>query len=149
MYYKLKTDTYPVSRPYRLRLTDGLTITDPTEEQLTAAGWIKAPEQPVLVYPQRLDWVNNAWVVREPNSVETEQQWEQVRSRCQELLAASDYRVIKATELAAVNGTSLAVELSPLVISYRQALRDIYNNVNNLDPFFVVWPTLEEPLNGN
>lgn len=36
--------------------------------------------------------------------------------------------------------------LDPLMIAYRQALRDIYNNINNLDPWNIDWPT--QPQSG-
>lgn len=149
MYYNINSDNYPIPRPFRLRLSNGLTITNPSEEQLLENGWVPAPPEPTITYPQRLEWVNQTWVLRDPNDIEIAQQWETIQARCKELLTATDYKVVKATELAAVNSTTIAQELSVNVITYRQALRDIYNNINNIDPFFVQWPTLEENLNGN
>ena len=147
LYYKVGFP--PTTKPFRLRLDDGLTITNPTEEQLEQDGWLVAPAMPEYVYPKVVEWGLTDWVVRDPNEEEVLAQWSQVRSVCQKKLAETDYKVLKAVEATILNGTTLEQELPLSYIEYRQALRDIYNNVNHLDPFFVEWPTLQESTNGN
>ncbi len=140
LYYK--AGTIPNSKPQRIRLPDGTTITDPTHDQLIDNGWYVAPDMPSYTHPNVLEWQDPNWVVRGPNQQEVEASWESIKRRCEELLAATDYKVIKAVEAAVANGTSLSDELPAAYITYRQALRDIYNNVNNLDPFNIEWPVL-------
>jgi hypothetical protein len=147
LYYK--KNIVPNTKPYRLRLSDGTTVTNPTHEQLLENGWLVAPDQPEYSYPQTLFWKEPNWIVKDPGEEEIASKWEEVRRECVERLAATDYKVIKAVEATAVNGTSISDELEFNYVIYRQAIRDIYNNVNNLDPFFINWPTLEETVDGN
>lgn len=147
LYYKLGFP--PTTKPFRLRLEDGLTVTDPTEEQLEQEGWLVAPDYPENTYPSIVEWGLTNWIVRDPNDEEIISQWHQVKNTCKQKLAETDYKVIKAVESTVLNGTTLEQELPLSYIEYRQALRDIYNNVNNLDPFFVQWPTLQESTNGD
>lgn len=147
LYYKLGFP--PTTKPFRLRLEDGLTITNPTEEQLEAEGWLVAPDYPESSYPNIVEWGLTDWIVRPPNEQEVLAQWDQVKATCKKKLADTDYKVIKAIESTVLNGTTLEQELPLSYIEYRQALRDIYNNVNNIDPFFVEWPTIVEVTNAN
>lgn len=147
LYYK--SNVVPNVKPFRLRLSDGSTITNPTHEQLLDNGWLVAPDQPDYSYPQTLLWNDTNWLVLDPGPEEIASKWEEVRRECVARLAETDYKVIKAVESSAVNGTAIADELELRYVNYRQALRDIYNDVNGLDPFFIEWPVLEEPVNGN
>ena len=130
LYYKI--GNVPNTKPDRLRLSDGSTITNPTHEQLLANGWIVAPSIPSYEYPNVLEWLEPDWLVRPPNSAELEARWEQTKKQATDLLAASDYKVLKAYEAQ--------TPVDSAIIDYRQALRDIYNNVNNINPFDVIWP---------
>ena len=128
---------YPQVIPNRIRLSNGLTRTDRityTPEEIADAGYVEVADQPSVSYPNRLDWDGTDWVVREPNAIEIEIQWDSIKKECQKLLFETDYKVIKAYELGET--------LSQAWIDYRQSLRDIYNNVNNIDPWNVVWPDI-------
>ncbi len=144
LYYK--EGTVPNSRPNRIRLENGLTITNPTEDDLIANGWKIAPDVPDSSYPDRIEWNGSDWIIVSPNEFDISIKWESVKQKCKEKLAETDYKVIKAIETSVANGTAVSLDIS--IVQYRQALRDIYNNVNNLNPFFIQWPTLEETTNG-
>ena len=128
---------YPTSLPDRIRLSDGRTRTDSstfTPEEIIDAGWISVEAPPIVEYPNKLEWSENGWISRAPTELEMYQQWNVVQAECVQRLGSSDYKVIKSLESG--------VSLNPGLISYRQKLRDIYNNVDNLDPWFIEWPVL-------
>lgn len=130
---------YPTELPNRIRLSNGMTRTDSstfTEEEILDAGYISVGEPPVAEYPNVLDWIDNEWVVREPSENEVAIKWQEIKNQCLKLLSSSDYKVIKAMELNQ--------PLDNAYVQYRQALRDLYNNINNIDPWFVEYPTVEE-----
>lgn len=132
----------PAPLPNRIRLASGATRTDSatfTAEEIEDAGYILAPDKPEVTYPNKLEWNGSNWIVREPNESEIKAQWGKIQKVCDKLLSETDYKVIKAYEL----GEPLDVAY----VTYRQALRDIYNNVNNIDPWNVVWPT--KPVGDN
>jgi hypothetical protein len=128
---------YPAPIPNRIRLSNGFTRTDSstfTPEEIADAGYIPVDDQPAVAYPNRLDWTGTAWVIREPNENEVSIQWESIKKECQKLLFETDYKVIKSYELNE--------PLSQAWVDYRQSLRDIYNNVNAIDPWNVGWPSV-------
>jgi len=137
----------PTIRPDRIRLEDGLTITNPSDTDLLNHGWNIAPEMPIAEYPNIVEWSDNNWIIRPPNEGEIAQRWFFIKETCKTKLSETDYKVIKALENTVINNTSLSAELDIKIVNYRQALRDIYNNVNNINPFFVQWPVLEETTN--
>lgn len=126
---------YPASIPNRIRLSDGSTRTDRstyTPEEIANAGYVQVADQPSVSYPNVLEWSGTDWNVREPNTQEIESKWEEIKRSCQQILVETDYKVIKAFELG--------IPLSQDWVTYRQDIRNIYNNVNNIDPWNVVWP---------
>lgn len=128
---------YPALIPNRIRLSDSSTRTDSstyTPEEIADAGYVQVADQPSVPYPNKLDWTGTEWDIRAPNENEVSVQWESIKKECQKLLSETDYKVIKAYELGET--------LSQSWIDYRQSLRDIYNNVNNIDPWNAVWPTV-------
>jgi hypothetical protein len=122
-----------------LKLSNGFTKTDRstfTAEDIADAGWIEVSDPPEVVYPNKLEW-NGAlkeWYTRPPNDSEVAFKWQEIRNECERLLASTDYKVIKAIESG--------VPMDPIVVAYRQDLRDLYNDVNVIDPWTVVYPTL-------
>ena len=140
-----KDKQYPSVLPYRIKLSDGRTRTDPSTfapEEIADAGYIIVDNPPSVEYPNKLEWdgENLQWIIRPPNDRELIQRWDEIRNECNRLLSETDYTVTKAIETAFKNGTTINDELDPLIVTYRQELRDIYNNVNNIDPWNVVWP---------
>jgi hypothetical protein len=126
---------YPALIPNRIRLSDGSTRTDRstyTPEEIANAGYVQVADQPSVSYPNVLEWSGTDWNVREPNTQEIESKWEEIKRSCQQILVETDYKVIKAFELG--------IPLSQDWVTYRQDIRNIYNNVNNIDPWNVVWP---------
>lgn len=133
-----KNGEFPTQLPSRIKLSDGRTRTDKTTftaEEIADAGYVAVDNPPVADYPNKLEWKGTEWVVREPNEVETYQRWRYIKQSCQSSLEATDYKVIKAIEAG--------VALDPAVVTYRQALRDLYNDVNGVDPWTVEMPALE------
>lgn len=129
---------FPTVLPDRIRLSNGMTRTDSstfTTEEITDAGYTEVSNPPSYDYPNVLEWVAGSWVVRAPNNSDIMNQWTLIQAEAVRLLSQTDYKVLKAVESG--------IPLSTPWIDYRQALRDIYNNVNNLDPFFINWP--EQP----
>jgi hypothetical protein len=103
-----------------------------SEAELNAIGFVVCPEKPEMTPGQKLWWENSAWVIQEPNEAELAIQWQSIKTESERLLFESDYKVIKAYEAQ--------IPVEPEWILYRQALRDIYNNVNDINPFAVEWP---------
>lgn len=144
-----KNGGYPSTLPHRIKFSDGTTKTDSstfTNEDLVNAGYVPVDNPPTAIFPQKVSWDGTNWVVRDPTQSETNQRWDWIRSECERLLFETDYKVIKAIE---TNTT-----IDPLYVQYRQELRDLHNNVNNIDPWNVIWPTIltpddEEPATTN
>jgi hypothetical protein len=56
---------YPRELPFRIRMTNGFTRTNPetfTIEEIESAGFIEAPDKPTIQDNQMLVW-NNGWLV--------------------------------------------------------------------------------------
>ena len=132
-----KNGSYPAPLPHRIVLSDGMTRTDRssfTEEEILDAGYIAVDNPPIADYPNKLDWDGNEWVIRIPNAQEISERWDYIRKECVRKLEETDYKVIKAVETG---------ELPPVeFVAYRQELRDLYNNVNNVDPWLAQFPML-------
>lgn len=129
----------PTTLPNRLKLSDGTTRTDKTtftDEMIADAGWILVEDPPEVTYPNKLEWNSSTmqWVVRPPNDAEIAFRWQEIQNWCQERLTQTDYKVIKAVELGE--------EVDASIKNYRQALRDLYNNVNDADPWTVQYPVI-------
>jgi hypothetical protein len=135
-----KNGSYPAPLPHRITLSSGMTRTDVetfTPEEIADAGYVEVSPPPQADYPNIVDWDGGSWLVREPNEAEVFQRWEAIKQQCTQLLEETDYKVIKAVEIG---------ELPPAnYVQYRQELRDLYNNINNVDPWFVNFPVLQEP----
>lgn len=126
---------YPAPLPDRIRLSSGMTRTDPstfTPEEIADAGYVEAPIAPAYEYPSKLEWTGSDWVVSPPSEADTARQWDVIRQQCKQMLSSSDYKVIKAVEVGEAP--------DPVWVAYRQALRDIYNDTHSIDPWNVQWP---------
>jgi hypothetical protein len=131
---------WPTRLPNRLKFEDGFTKTDKTTfnaEDIAAAGWIEVEDPPFVEYPNKLEWDGENWSVREPNASEVSLKWQEIRNECNRKLAETDYKVIKAMEAGET--------LDPIMTQYRQELRDLYNNINDIDPWTVVYPVPQYP----
>jgi len=132
LYYK--PNETPSLPPSRIILANGLSRTNYsyTTEELLEAGYIAAPPKPSVTFPQRVEWVHNSWIIRDPSEGETNRQIAFIRSQCVERLAATDYIVLKAQETG--------VSVSDPWKTYRQALRDLYNLIDVPNIWNVEWP---------
>lgn len=138
---------YPTQLPNRIKLSNGFTKTDKStfmEEEILDAGWIKVDNPPIVTYPNKLEWSGSSytWIVREPNVSETAFKWQEIQNECKRRLDETDYKINKAIETAYMNGTNVNDELDTNWINYRQELRDIYNNVNDINPWNIIYPVL-------
>lgn len=128
---------YPKELPNRIYLSNGRSRTDKstfTEEELLDAGWVVAPDKPEVLYPNKLEWDTDHWVVRAPNETEIQNRWREVRSIRDKKLTVTDYSIMKAYE----NGQAV----DSVLVAYRQALRDIPQN--NTNPFHISWPVFPD-----
>jgi len=134
-----KNGEYPKQLPHMIRLSTGTVRSDRTTftaQEIIDAGYVEVDNLPIVEYPNKIEWdgVNLQWIVRPPNDRELMARWDFIRKECTRRLEKTDYKVIKAME------TGLPVD--PSYVTYRQELRDLYNNVNNIDPWNVVFPNL-------
>ena len=130
---------FPSHLPHRIFLSNGKTRTGSesfTKEEIADAGFTEVLDPPTYEYPNKIQWDSNKkeWFVREPSDNELRNQWDFIRKECTRRLEETDYKIIKAME------TGLPVD--PSYVTYRQELRDLYNNVNDIDPWNVVFPNL-------
>lgn len=61
---------YPNVLPFRIKLSNGLTRTDPstfTESEIIDAGYILVLEPPIIENWQTLHWENNNWIIKNKN----------------------------------------------------------------------------------
>ena len=84
---------YPQTLPFRIRLSNGFTRTDPasfTQDEIQDAGFTEAPDQPSYTSTQVLEWdsQNIQWIVRD----KTEQELQN------ELTNAKQNRLVYITE---------------------------------------------------
>lgn len=133
--------SYPKDIPFRIRLSDGTTKTDPetfTEEDLVDAGYSVVSDPPQILPNQILEWSssNVEWVVREKTEEEIEfdkyEKWNEVRNIRDSLLSNTDFVVLRSYEMSEA--------VPEEYLTYRQELRDIPQT--QTDPFNIVWPEL-------
>ena len=74
-----KNGNYPEVLPFRIRMPDGRTRTDPstfTESELSEAGYVSVPDEPIPSSTQVVEWnsENIQWIVRDktPQEIENE-----------------------------------------------------------------------------
>ena len=132
---------YPSSLPFRIRLSNGTTKTDPSTfsiDDLNDAGYTEAPDKPIIPEGNILLWNEESlsWNLREKTEeeifLEEQKQWGIVREQRDSLLKDTDYIVLLSYE----QGIAVPEEYT----LYRQALRDIPQT--QTDPFNIVWPEL-------
>lgn len=72
MLYSYKNG-YPDHIPYRIRLSSGLTRTDPstfTLDEILDAGFVEVTDPPSITETQVLEWTGTAWSVRDKTAEE-------------------------------------------------------------------------------
>lgn len=140
---------YPKPIPFRIRLSDGTTRTDPssfTEEEIADAGYTEVSEKPTITNNQILDWDRTAvdWVVRDKTAEEIQSelasQWYNVRLERDQKIRDIAWRYERYARNQRLNITQ--VDDINTLDGYVQALADIPQT--QTDPYNVVWPSLQE-----
>lgn len=57
---------YPRELPFRIRMANGFTRTDPetfTVEEIESAGLVEAPDKPIIQDSEILTWKDNQWLI--------------------------------------------------------------------------------------
>lgn len=146
MLYSYKS-AHPEQVPFRIKLSNGMTRTDPstfTLEELADAGYTEVSDKPVVENTQVVEWNYDLtnWAVRDKTAEELASemnaQWQVIRDerdrRIQEVAwryeRFSRYERLGMTQIDDINSLD----------QYVQALADIPQT--QTDPFNVVWPTL-------
>lgn len=128
-----KISGYLGELPERVILPSGLTRTDPssyTDEELEEWGYILLQNKPDVDIDEYVSFNTETYeweVLNKP----LEPQWDEVRKKRNELLAETDWYVIRFVERG--------IPIQDVVTTYRKALRDITLQEN---PFFIEWPVL-------
>ena len=137
MLYSFKGQ-YPSTIPFRIRLPNGSTRTDPntfTADDIIAAGYTAVSDPPIPTPTQVLGWNSDtiSWFIRDKTpeelQAEIDAQWDVIRAERNSLLSASDW-----TQLP---DSPLTIEQKQSWAEYRQSLRDV---TLQSDPFNITWP---------
>jgi hypothetical protein len=140
-----KNGSYPATIPFRIKLSDGRTRTDPTSftsEEISDAGYIEVEDPPAVSSTQVLEWINSSWVIRNKTEQELLEElnakWKGIRNQRDEMLSNLDWKFLR-------HQSQIRLGLTPTddivaLDTYAQALRDV---TLQPDPDNVVWPVLE------
>ena len=139
-----KNGSYPNQLPFRIKLSNDLTRTDPstfTPEEIADAGYITVEDPPASILDtQILEWTGTDWNVRDKTEQELEleldRKWQDIRSQRDHMLSLLDWKFLRNQSQARLNIT-LTDSIESLD-TYAQALRDI---TLQSDPYNIVWPT--------
>lgn len=139
-----KDGSYPNQIPFRIKLSNGLTRTDPstfTPEETADAGYITVEDPPASIPDtQILEWTGTNWNIRDKTEQELElelnRKWQDVRTQRDYMLSLLDWRVLRYQSQTRLNIT--LTDNIEILDTYAQALRDI---TLQSDPYNIVWPT--------
>lgn len=140
-----KNGSYPNHLPFRIKLSNGLTRTDPssfTPEEIADAGYIAVDDPPASIPDsQILEWSGTAWNIRDKTEQELadelERKWYEVRAHRDYLLTLIDWRFLRYQSQVRLGITP--TDNIQILDEYAQALRDI---TLQSDPYNIVWPDL-------
>jgi hypothetical protein len=125
----------PESLPHEIKLSNGVSRTDSstfTENELIDAGYVLAPDKPPFTKSQKLEWNGTEWIIKDKTDADKNDEWRNIQEVCIKILQMTDFKVLKCYE----NN----IPVDPRLVAYRQAIRDVYNNINNIDPWNLIWP---------
>ena len=139
-----KDGSYPNQIPFRIKLSNGLTRTDPstfTPEEIADAGYITVEDPPASIPDtQILEWTGTNWNIRDKTEQELEleldRKWQDVRTQRDYILSLLDWRFLRHQSQTRLNIT--LTDNIEILDTYAQALRDI---TLQSDPYNIVWPT--------
>lgn len=139
-----KDGSYPNQIPFRIKLSNGLTRTDPstfTPEETADAGYIAVEDPPTSIPDtQILEWTGTNWNIRDKTEQELEleldRKWQDVRTQRDYILSLLDWRFLRYQSQTRLNIT--LTDNIEILDTYAQALRDI---TLQSDPYNIMWPT--------
>ena len=143
-----KNGSYPQPIPFRIRLSDGRTRTDPstfTEEEILDAGYTPASDRPIPNSVQVVEWdaSNSNWILRDKTleelQAETNALWNQIRQERDRRIEAMAWRYERYARHERL-GIDQVDDIQKLD-TYIQALADIPQT--QTDPYDIVWPVYE------
>lgn len=146
MLYSYKAQ-YPKEIPFRIKLSSGMTRTDPstfTVEEITDAGYTEAPNKPIPETNQIVEW-NSAtvdWIVRDKTEEEIANeinaQWSIIRAERDRRIQQVAWRYERYARYERLNTTQ--IDDINILDQYVQDLADVPQT--QTDPFNIVWPEL-------
>jgi hypothetical protein len=140
---------YPTEIPFRIKLSNGITRTDPstfTPEEIADAGYIEVEQPPAINNNQILSWDFESinWVVRDktPEELqsEIEHQWNIIRQDRDTKIQEIAWRYERYARHERLNIAQ--IDDINIIDQYIQDLADIPQTQS--DPFNIVWPTLNK-----
>lgn len=149
-----KNGSYPQPLPFRIRLSNGMTRTEPntfTAEEIADAGYTAVPPMPVPNSVQVIEWnsSNSQWLVRDKTleelQAETEQLWNNIRQERDRRINDVTWRYERWERLNRL-GLDQIDDIVALD-SYVQALADLPQT--QTDPYDIVWPVYNIPSISN
>jgi hypothetical protein len=144
-----KNGSYPQSIPFRIRLSDGSTRTDPstfTEEEIADAGYTQVSNRPTPNSVQVVEWdsLNINWILRDKTleelQAETQSVWKSIRAERDRRIHDIMWRYERWSRHERL-GIQQIDSISALD-NYVQALANIPQTQE--DPYDIVWPVLSE-----
>lgn len=144
-----KNGSYPAAIPFRIRLSDGRTRTNPstfTAEEISDAGYVEVSSPPFVSGIEVLQWSGSEWIVRDktPEEIqaETDALWASVREERDRKINAVTWRYERYARHNRLNLPQ--IDNIANLDTYVQALADIPQTQAN--PQNIVWPVLEETI---
>lgn len=147
-----KNGSYPQPIPFRIRLSNGLTRTDPTSftpEEIADAGYTAVPDMPVPNSVQKVFWDSQTsqWILEDKTleelQAEKEAVWRQIREERDRRINEVAWRYERWARYNRL-GLNQIDDIEKLD-KYVQALADIPQKQN--DPYDIVWPVLSSSKN--
>jgi hypothetical protein len=139
---------YPKELPFRIKLSSGMTRTDPstfTVEELKNAGYTEAPNKPTADPTQVTEWDTTtvSWLTRDKTEEELANelviQWSLIRAERDRLIKETTWRYERYARYERLNVTQVD-DLNSLD-QYVQELADVPQT--QTDPYNIVWPILQ------
>ena len=140
---------YPSVLPFRIRLSNGRTRTEPetfTAEELADAGYIAAPNPPQTQEFENLTWTGTEWAVIKLSQQQIDlilanrlaTKWQEVRELRNKKITEVEWRIARHQSEQRL-GIPLTESSIQHIDTYIQALRNI---TNQQDPDNIQWPVL-------
>lgn len=140
-----KNGSYPQPLPFRIRLSNGMTRTEPntfTAEEIADAGYSVAQDMPIPNSVQTVHWdpSNSTWYLSDKTLEELQAEknalWSEIRKRRDDMIADVSWRYERLARLDRL-GLPQIDDINELD-KYVQKLADLPQK--QTDPYDIVWP---------